>query len=81
MLIVLNTMAVIAVLAGWGYLRRERLSTLIRGAASQSSPSGEQAAGGQKAELKVLYWQDPMHPAYRSAPGRDSISGRGMTIN
>lgn len=44
-------------LAGAGYAYRERLLRLV---------SKEVAQGKQTAERKVLYWVDPMHPAYKS---------------
>ncbi len=44
-------------LAGAGYAYRERLLGLF---------SKEAAQGKQTDERKVLYWVDPMHPAYKS---------------
>lgn len=45
---------------------------------SQSSSSGEQVVPA-KAELKVLYWQDPMHPAYKSdKPGKAPDCGMDL---
>jgi hypothetical protein len=32
----------------------------------RSSGGGSTAAAGQKGERKILYWHDPMHPAYKS---------------
>ena len=56
------------------YIKRDSLLK----AESQSSSSGEQAAPA-KAELKVLYWQDPMHPAYKSdKPGKAPDCGMDL---
>jgi RND family efflux transporter MFP subunit len=59
-------------LAGAGYLQRERLLGLFTTkTANQATSAGEQAGAAHKPELKVLYWQDPMHPAYKSdKPGK-----------
>src|SRR5262249_1737427 len=69
----------ITVLVGVGYLERERLLKLIpTKPAKKAAPSDENAASGHKAELKVLYWQDPMNPAYKSdKPGK---SPAGMDL-
>ena len=49
-------------LAGAGYAYRGRLLGLF---------SKEAAQGKQTAGRKVLYWVDPMHPAYKSdKPGK-----------
>lgn len=56
------------------YIKRDSLLK----ADSQPNSSGEQAAPG-KAELKVLYWQDPMHPAYKSdKPGKAPDCGMDL---
>lgn len=56
------------------YIKRDSLLK----ADSQSNSSGEQAAPA-KAELKVLYWQDPMHPAYKSdKPGKAPDCGMDL---
>ena len=67
-------------LAVLGYLQRERLLKVMLGVGTdQSSPSSEQAATGPKAALKVLYWQDPMHPAYKSdKPGKAPDCGMDL---
>ena len=45
---------------------------------AESNASGENAAPA-KANLKVLYWQDPMHPAYTSAkPGKAPDCGMDL---
>jgi len=51
---------IIVGIAGAGYLQRERLLNLIRSrdASQSSTPSGQ--------ARRVLYWVDPMHPAYKS---------------
>lgn len=56
------------------YIKRD---TLLK-ADSQSNSSGENA-GPAKANLKVLYWQDPMHPAYTSdKPGKAPDCGMDL---
>ncbi|MEK6406382.1 MAG: efflux RND transporter periplasmic adaptor subunit [Acidobacteriota bacterium] len=56
------------------YIKRDSLLK----ADSQSNSSGDQAAPA-KAELKVLYWQDPMHPAYTSdKPGKAPDCGMDL---
>lgn len=56
------------------YIKRD----LLLKADNQSNSSGEQAATA-KAELKVLYWQDPMHPAYKSdKPGKAPDCGMDL---
>lgn len=45
---------------------------------NHSNSSGEKAAPA-KADLKVLYWQDPMHPAYKSdKPGKAPDCGMDL---
>jgi Cu(I)/Ag(I) efflux system membrane fusion protein len=60
-------------IAGAGYLQRERLLNLIRSRdASQSSTPGGQAR-------RVLYWVDPMRPAYKSdKPGKAPDCGMDL---
>jgi membrane fusion protein, copper/silver efflux system len=48
---------VVAVLLGAGYAFRARLLNLVSNGPDQAT---------QTAERKVLYWVDPMHPAYKS---------------
>ena len=70
LVVVLVLIGLIAVV----YLKRDSLLK----ADSQAISSGEQAAPG-KAELKVLYWQDPMHPAYKSdKPGKAPDCGMDL---
>lgn len=67
------------VLAGLGYLQRERLMKLIPAKADSQTASSVEHAAGHKAELKVLYWQDPMHPAYKSdKPGKAPDCGMDL---
>jgi membrane fusion protein, copper/silver efflux system len=57
-------------LAGAGYAYRERLLRLVSKDAAQST---------QTAERKVLYWVDPMHPAYKSdKPGKAPDCGMDL---
>lgn len=45
----------------------------------QGTSAGERANAGHKTELKVLYWQDPMHPAYKSdKPGKAPDCGMDL---
>ncbi len=64
---------IIVGIAGAGYLQRERLLNLIRSRdAGQSSSPGGQAR-------RVLYWVDPMHPAYKSdKPGKAPDCGMDL---
>ncbi|HEY9434990.1 MAG TPA: efflux RND transporter periplasmic adaptor subunit [Blastocatellia bacterium] len=64
---------IIVGIAGAGYLQRERLLDLIRSRdAGQSSTPGGQAR-------RVLYWVDPMHPAYKSdKPGKAPDCGMDL---
>ena len=56
------------------YIKRDSLLK----ADSQSNASGESATTA-KANLKVLYWQDPMHPAYKSdKPGKAPDCGMDL---
>src|SRR5215831_9273540 len=67
-------------LAGAGYLQRERLLKLFKGKTTmRATPAGERADAAHKPELKVLYWQDPMHPAYKSdKPGKAPDCGMDL---
>jgi RND family efflux transporter MFP subunit len=57
-------------LAGAGYAYRERLLRLV---------SKDAAQNAQNAERKVLYWVDPMHPAYKSdKPGKAPDCGMDL---
>jgi membrane fusion protein, copper/silver efflux system len=57
-------------LVGAGYVYRERLLRLVLKDAAQST---------QTAERKVLYWVDPMHPAYKSdKPGKAPDCGMDL---
>src|SRR5262249_40468305 len=70
----------VAGLATAGYLQRERLLGLfIARTANQVTPSGERAGAAHKPQLEVLYWQDPMHPAYKSdKPGKAPDCGMDL---
>jgi membrane fusion protein, copper/silver efflux system len=60
-------------LAVVGYLQRERLLKMIlsRDAGQSSAPSGE--------SRKILYWVDPMHPAYKAdKPGKAPDCGMDL---
>src|SRR6266508_3640320 len=57
-------------LVGAGYVYRERLLRLV---------SKDVAKSTQTAERKVLYWVDPMHPAYKSdKPGKAPDCGMDL---
>ncbi len=59
-----------------GYLKRDSLEKLFGAKAN-----GESAASGgeTKADLKVLYWVDPMHPTYKSdKPGKAPDCGMDL---
>jgi heavy metal-binding protein len=64
---------IIVGIAGAGYMQRQRLLDLIRSRdAGQSSTTGGQAR-------RVLYWVDPMHPAYKSdKPGKAPDCGMDL---
>ncbi len=66
----------ILAMIGVGYVKRDSLKKLFgAGAADGSAASGDQA----KAELKVLYWVDPMHPSYKSdKPGKAPDCGMDL---
>jgi RND family efflux transporter MFP subunit len=70
----------VAGLAGAGYLQRGRLLGLFTAkTVDQATPAGERAGAAHKPELKVLYWQDPMHPAYKSdKPGKAPDCGMDL---
>jgi multidrug efflux pump subunit AcrA (membrane-fusion protein) len=63
----------IVVMVGVGYLKRD---SLFGGkAADEPAALGDQA----KADLKVLYWVDPMHPNYKSdKPGKAPDCGMDL---
>src|SRR5581483_2656151 len=66
-------------LAVAGYWQRERLLKLFTAKTSDQSASAEGHAAGQKDELKVLYWVDPMHPNYTSdKPGKAPDCGMDL---
>ena len=66
-------------LAVAGYWQRERLSKLFTNKATDQTASTEGKAAGQKDDLKVLYWVDPMHPNYKSdKPGKAPDCGMDL---
>lgn len=70
----------VAGLAGAGYLQRERMLGLFTAKTTDlATPAGEHTGAAHKPELKVLYWQDPMHPAYKSdKPGKAPDCGMDL---
>lgn len=67
----------VLVLAAVAYVKRDSLMGLFSARANGESASSE--SSGPKAELKVLYWQDPMHPAYKSdKPGKAPDCGMDL---
>ncbi|HLG16174.1 MAG TPA: efflux RND transporter periplasmic adaptor subunit [Blastocatellia bacterium] len=69
---------IVVVLIGVGYIKRDGLMRIISARADDPG-SGQQPSPGVKAELKVLYWQDPMHPAYKSdKPGKAPDCGMDL---
>src|SRR5262245_16020594 len=76
----LALLLLVASLTGAGYLQRERLLGLFTAkTTNQATPAGEHAGAAHKPELKVLYWQDPMHPAYKSdKPGKAPDCGMDL---
>ena len=69
----------VAGLAVAGYWQRERLLKLFTPAATDQAESAGGHTAGHKEELKVLYWQDPMHPAYKSdKPGKAPDCGMDL---
>jgi len=73
-------MLLVAGLAFAGYLQRERMLGLFTAKTTdQATPAGEHTGAAHKPELKVLYWQDPMHPAYKSdKPGKAPDCGMDL---
>lgn len=62
-------------LAVAAYVERDRLTRIFAGGANGATS----AQPSPKAELKVLYWQDPMHPAYKSdKPGKAPDCGMDL---
>jgi membrane fusion protein, copper/silver efflux system len=59
----ITALLIVAVL-GVGYLYREEIVKLIPVQNGESTTSNEQTATA--GERKILYWHDPMHPAYKS---------------
>lgn len=70
----------IAGLAVIGYTQRARLLSFFKAqTADDVASGGDHSSAGHKPELKVLYWQDPMHPAYKSdKPGKAPDCGMDL---
>jgi membrane fusion protein, copper/silver efflux system len=59
--------ALVVVLSGIGYWQRERLWELMPAGIKEYRTASSGQPGENKAkERKILYWVDPMHPAYKS---------------
>lgn len=62
-----------------GYAQRARISSLWKAKTAGETAAGEHANAAQTPELKVLYWVDPMHPAYKSdKPGKAPDCGMDL---
>ena len=71
----LVVLLLVAGLLAIAYVKRDVLFK----ADAQSSASSENQSANPKADLKVLYWQDPMHPAYKSdKPGKAPDCGMDL---
>lgn len=72
--------AVVAVaLVATGYVKRDSLIQLVSAGSNDSAITGDRSGSTAKPELKVLYWQDPMHPAYTSdKPGKAPDCGMDL---
>lgn len=70
----------IAGLAVIGYTQRARVQSLFQAkTANERASAGDHSATEPKPQLKVLYWQDPMHPAYKSdKPGKAPDCGMDL---
>lgn len=68
----LIALVVVLALVVIGYVKRDVLF-------KADARSSEQTSSETKPELKVLYWQDPMHPAYKSdKPGKAPDCGMDL---
>lgn len=67
-------------LAVIGYTQRARVLSFFKAqTADDVAAGGDHSNAGHKPELKVLYWQDPMHPAYKSdKPGKAPDCGMDL---
>lgn len=67
-------------LAVIGYTQRARVLSFFKAqTADDVASGGDHSSAGHKPELKVLYWQDPMHPAYKSdKPGKAPDCGMDL---
>jgi membrane fusion protein, copper/silver efflux system len=70
----------VAGLAVIGYTQRARVQSFFKAkTADEMTSAGDHSAAGHKPQLKVLYWQDPMHPAYKSdKPGKAPDCGMDL---
>jgi membrane fusion protein, copper/silver efflux system len=70
----------VAGLAVIGYTQRARVQSFFKAKTTDEMASvGDHSAAGHKPQLKVLYWQDPMHPAYKSdKPGKAPDCGMDL---
>ncbi|MBL8171895.1 MAG: efflux RND transporter periplasmic adaptor subunit, partial [Acidobacteria bacterium] len=67
-------------LAVIGYTQRARVQSFFQAkTADEMTSVGDHSAAEHKPQLKVLYWQDPMHPAYKSdKPGKAPDCGMDL---
>ncbi|MGE0127690.1 MAG: efflux RND transporter periplasmic adaptor subunit [Blastocatellales bacterium] len=67
-------------LAVIGYTQRARVLSFFKAkTADEMASVGDHSATGHKPQLRVLYWQDPMHPAYKSdKPGKAPDCGMDL---
>ena len=80
---VITRLALLVLIAGLvviGYTQKARLLPLFRAQTiSEATSVSDPSSAGRKPELKVLYWQDPMHPAYKSdKPGKAPDCGMDL---
>ena len=62
-----------------GYTQRARIADWWKAKTAGKMAEGEHAKSTQTPELKVLYWVDPMHPAYKSdKPGKAPDCGMDL---
>jgi RND family efflux transporter MFP subunit len=62
-----------------GYTQRTRIADWWKAKTAREMAAGEHANASHTPELKVLYWVDPMHPAYKSdKPGKAPDCGMDL---
>ena len=74
-------MAILLLAAGAAYFSRARLAAWFGARPTSPGESAEHIAhtGAAPGERKVLYWVDPMHPAYKSdKPGNAPDCGMAL---